>query len=126
MPMRRLASFVKSVMQERNLSFADVERKSRGTIKYAAAYAIANARNKDVGILTLIALARGLGVTIFELVNEVVGDKKKELNEGMAANILTKFSALNSKQQTQVMPYFKALESEILRLSPSQDGEDRY
>lgn len=68
-----LADFIRAVMNEKNLSTYDVQKRSRNAITAATVTKILNREIKSSGVDTLVGLAVGLGVGVEELLNIVRG-----------------------------------------------------
>ena len=108
-----LAAFIKG----KNISLPDIVHRSRGQLKYATAHAILSEKSKNIGIETLISLAKGLGVSIYEVVGAAVGDEENPVIRDFVANsVLDKFSKLEPHEKKELMPYLKVLESQINEL----------
>lgn len=122
--LKRLADFVSELRQRKNLSTHEVARLSGSRISHSAVWSIENNRGNDVGIRTLEAIAKGLGIGFEELLLVGLGNKsiaEIQMQDHYAASILEKFSQLTPAEKQQLMPYLKVLEREMNELpKPSQ------
>jgi transcriptional regulator with XRE-family HTH domain len=68
----RLSRYVKKIMEEKHLTIRDVEIRSGGGIADAYVNQIINGKVKTPSAVKLAALAKGLGVSAFDVFSEAV------------------------------------------------------
>lgn len=113
--MGTLQSNLAAYINSKPITLKEIARRSHGAVKYGTVHAIANQRHKNIGIETLIGIAKGLGVSIFEVIGAAVGvdDKNNLIQDHYATSVLQQFSQLTTTEKNQLMPYLKVLEREI-------------
>jgi transcriptional regulator with XRE-family HTH domain len=85
----KLQDFVRRMVDEKNLNYREVARRSRGLISHSTVYDIINGRNTNPSITALQGLARGLGVTeeeVFAIARGKEPDEDAVINEGLYRN----------------------------------------
>ena len=124
-----LNKYVRRVLKEKGLSYADVEERSGGAISDSY---IGNIVTGSVGSVTvgkLKALARGLDVTEEEIFAVARGSSPgdvRDFQKSRFALLFEKYKKLAGEDQTEMLILLEAVEHEIERRQLRQDLEKRY
>jgi transcriptional regulator with XRE-family HTH domain len=124
-----LDRYVRRVLKEKGLSYADVEARSQGAISDSY---IGNIVANSVGSVTvakLKALARGLDVSEDEIFAVARGNSPADLRDfqkSRFATLFEKHKRLSGEDQREILILLEAVEHEIERRQMRSDLEKRY
>jgi transcriptional regulator with XRE-family HTH domain len=124
-----LGVYVRRVLKEKNLSYADVEERSQGAISDSYIGNIVTATVGSVTVSKLQALARGLDVSEDEIFAIARGKSPVDLRDfqkSRFAMLFEKYKTLSGEDQEEIIILLKALEHEIERRQLRRDLEKRY
>lgn len=124
-----LDRYVRRILKEKGLSYADVQERSEGAISDSY---IGNIVSGTVGSLTvgkLKALARGLDVCEDEIFAIARGNSPtnfRDFQKSRFANLFEKYQKLPVEEQRELFVLLEAVEHEIERKLMRRDLEERY
>lgn len=124
-----LDRYVRRILKEKGLSYADVQERSEGAISDSY---IGNIVSGTVGSLTvgkLKALARGLDVSedeIFAIARGHSPNNFRDFQKSRFANLFEKYKKLPGEEQKELLVLLEAVEHEIERKLMRLDLEQSY
>jgi transcriptional regulator with XRE-family HTH domain len=124
-----LDRYVRRVLREKGLSYADVEGRSHGAISDSYIGNIVTGTVGSVTVGKLKALARGLDVSEDEIFAVARGTSPADLRDfqkSRFAVLLEKYKKLPAEDQKETLILLEALEHEIERRLSRHDMEKRY
>lgn len=124
-----LDRYVRRVLREKGLSYADVQERSQGAISDSYIGNIVTGTVGSVTVGKLKALARGLDVSEDEVFAVARGTSPADLRDfqkSRFAVLLEKYKKLSAEDQKETLILLEALEHEIERRLLQRDIEQRY
>lgn len=112
----RLSVYVRRIMAEKNLTFSDIEIRSRKLITGGYVGDIVAEKTTNPTVDKLKALARGLGVSadeIFDVARGVDRSKRGHYGDPFLDNLVQKFCELNAANKADLMTSLRMLDREI-------------
>jgi len=110
----KLQDYVRGVIDEKDLNYRQVARRSRGLISHSTVYDIISGRNTNPSLSALRGLAKGLGVTEEELFASATGKTlEKDTIDKRLALIGLKFRELTDEQRIDAEALLRALERAV-------------
>lgn len=117
--MERMDLYVRRVMREKNLSVAEVERRSVGEISDSYVHGIMSGKVKGSQTVTkLKALAHGLGVNedeIFAVARGLTPHQQPRYHNGEFARLAAMFETLPDTEKSELRVLLETLGNEIER-----------
>ncbi|HKQ05458.1 MAG TPA: helix-turn-helix transcriptional regulator [Blastocatellia bacterium] len=113
-----LSDYVRRMMKEKNLTFKQVEKRSRRSISTGTLNDIIQARNTNPTVAILKALARGLGVSedeVFAVARGLRIDHQREYDESDIAALFYKYRQLSERNKKELRPILELIDHEIER-----------
>ncbi|HEX7998580.1 MAG TPA: helix-turn-helix transcriptional regulator [Pyrinomonadaceae bacterium] len=124
-----LDRYVRRVLKEKGLSYAEVEARSEGAISDSYIGNIVTGSVGSVTVAKLKALARGLDVSEDEIFAIARGHSPADLREfqkSRFATLFDKYKRLHADDQQEMLILLEAVEHEIERRQLRRDLEKRY
>lgn len=124
-----LDRYVRRVLKEKGLSYADVEARSQGAISDSYIGNIVTGSVGSVTVVKLKALARGLDVSedeIFAVARGTSPADFRDFQKSRFAAIFDKYRKLANDDQKELLILLEAVEHEIERRQLRRDLEKRY
>jgi transcriptional regulator with XRE-family HTH domain len=124
-----LDRYVRRVLKEKGLSYAEVEARSEGAISDSYIGNIVTGSVGSVTVAKLKALARGLDVSEDEIFAIARGHSPADLREFQKSRFVTifdKYKRLHADDQREMLILLEAVEHEIERRQLRRDLEKRY
>jgi transcriptional regulator with XRE-family HTH domain len=124
-----LDRYVRRVLKEKGLTYADVEQRSRGAISDSYIGSIAAGNTGSVTVGKLKALARGMDVSedeIFAIARGAAPGDLRDFQESRFAMLFEKYSQLPGDDRAEMLVLLEAVEHEIERRQLRRDLEKRY
>ena len=124
-----LDRYVRRVLKEKGLSYAEVEARSEGAISDSYIGNIVTGSVGSVPVAKLKALARGLDVSEDEIFAIARGHSPADLREfqkSRFATLFDKYKRLHADDQQEMLILLEAVEHEIERRQLRRDLEKRY
>lgn len=123
-----LARYVRRVLKEKGLSYAEVEERSEGAISDSYIGNIVTGSVGSVTVAKLKALARGLDVSedeIFGVARGTAAADLRDFRQSRFATLFDKYSSLPDDDQKEVLILLETVEHEIERRRLRRDFETR-
>jgi transcriptional regulator with XRE-family HTH domain len=126
-----LGSYVRLKLIENDLTTRDVEERSAaGSEKITQSYVsqIVSGTAKNLTLIKLRALARGLGVPVAEVISKAYGETEEDdpaFAQSRFAELYYKFEELNDVNKQGIIYLIDILEREIERLRKKERAEAR-
>ncbi len=111
-----LEDYVRRLLDERGLTFKDVEMRSGGRISHSYVHQIAGGHTKNLTVEKIRGLAAGLGVAeeeVFRVFCNISSAEKAAFRNGEFARLYRKYEALSEAGKREVMPLVEMLDREI-------------
>lgn len=110
-----LADYTRRIMDEKNLTFREVERLSDGKILAASVNKLINGHIEDVRVSSLVALARGLGVPPYLLLQKHLQDETlyEDASKERFASMFHKYNQLSPEEQASLDNLLEVIDSEL-------------
>ncbi|HEY0407295.1 MAG TPA: helix-turn-helix transcriptional regulator [Pyrinomonadaceae bacterium] len=124
-----LDRYVRRVLREKGLSYADVEERSLGAISDSYIGNIVTATVGSVTVAKLKALARGLDVSEDEIFAVARGSSPSDLRDfqkSRFAVLFEKYKKMSGEDQKEMLVLMETLEHEIERRLLRREMEKRY
>jgi transcriptional regulator with XRE-family HTH domain len=124
-----LDRYVRRVLKEKGLSYAEVEARSEGAISDSYIGNIVTGSVGSVTVAKLKALARGLDVSEDEIFAIARGHSPADLRDfqkSRFATLFDKYKRLHADDQQEMLILLEAMEHEIERRQLRRDLEKRY
>lgn len=124
-----LDRYVRRILKERGLSYADVEERSQGAISDSYIGNIVTGTVGSVTVAKLKALARGLDVSEDEIFAVARGKSPADLRDfqkSRFATLFERYKKLPVEDQSEIQILLETIEHEIERRQMRQDLEKRY
>jgi transcriptional regulator with XRE-family HTH domain len=124
-----LGQYVRRVLKEKGLSYADVEERSEGAISDSYIGNIVTTTVGSVTVAKLKALARGLDVSedeIFAVARGCSPADLRDFRKSRFATLFEKYKTLPAEDQQEMLILLEAVEHEIERRQLRQHLEKRY
>ncbi|MBD0325941.1 MAG: helix-turn-helix domain-containing protein [Pyrinomonadaceae bacterium] len=124
-----LDRYVRRVLKEKGLSYAEVEARSEGAISDSYIGNIVTGSVGSVTVAKLKALARGLDVSEDEIFAIARGQSPADLRDFQKSRfvaIFDKYKRLHADDQKEMLILLEAVEHEIERRQLRHDLEKRY
>ncbi|MEW6210216.1 MAG: hypothetical protein AB1631_17755 [Acidobacteriota bacterium] len=111
-----LGAYIRRLLDEKRLSFKDVELRSQGRIGHSYVHLIAGGQTKNLTVEKIRGLAQGLGVAeeeIFGVVCCTSSSQRTAFQAGALANLYRRYEALSPSGKREMKPLLDALDREI-------------
>lgn len=108
--------YVRRLLDERSLSFKDVEMRSGGRISHSYVHQIAGGHTRNLTVEKIRGLAVGLGVAeeeVLRVVCDTSSAEKAAFRNGKFARLYQKYEALSEAGKREVRPLVEMLDREI-------------
>jgi transcriptional regulator with XRE-family HTH domain len=124
-----LDRYVRRVLREKGLSYADVEERSGGAISDSYIGNIVTGSVGSVTVVKLKALARGLDISedeIFAIARGASPSDLRDFHKSRFATLFDKYNRLPADDKRELLILLDALEHEIDRRQLRHDLDKRY
>ncbi|MEW6207665.1 MAG: helix-turn-helix transcriptional regulator [Acidobacteriota bacterium] len=111
-----LGAYIRRLLDERGLSFKDVEMRSGERISHSYVHQIASGQTKNLTVEKIRGLAAGLGVTeeeVFKVVCDTASAERSAFRNGEFAGLYQKYEALSERGKRRIRPLVEMLDREI-------------
>jgi transcriptional regulator with XRE-family HTH domain len=113
-----LSGYVRRILKEKGLTLSDVERRAGGEISDSYVAGITSGSVKNLTLEKLKALAKGLGVSeyrVIEIASGIPHFGDEDFQESDFASLFTKYKYLSDSDKKEVQVLLNALDNEIER-----------
>lgn len=118
-----LAAFVRRRLEDLGLTHRSAADKTHGAVNYSTIYNLANGKNEDVGIVTLMNLSRALSCSVFELVEVALGEKAElALAEQHLVHLFRLLSPSRQRDLTEMAETWIKRESQLSDQSDTKEA----
>lgn len=107
------ADFVRRIMNERDLSYRAVSRLSGGKVNPSTVNKIVNGRQKDIGVETMMALAKGLGIPERQLIAALRGEAVENSEFDEIEALFFRFKQLTPQKRQELSMLVQMFDREI-------------